>query len=51
MLRFDKITIKSQEFTQQTQKLASEHSHQGVDPEHLLTAILEQYIGRIGEDE
>jgi len=51
MLRFDKFTIKSQELIQQAQNLASENSHQGVDPEHLLTAILEQYIGRIGEDE
>ena len=45
MLRFDKFTIKSQELIQQAQNLASEHSHQGIEPEHLLLAMLSEPEG------
>ncbi len=45
MLRFDKFTIKSQELIQQAQNLASEHSHQGIEPEHLLLAMLSESEG------
>jgi len=41
MLRFDKITIKSQEFIQQDQ---------GVESEHLLTAILEEPEDKYRQD-
>jgi len=50
MLRFDKFTIKSQELIQQVQNLVSEHSHQGVEPEHLLTAILEKPEDKYRQD-
>jgi len=51
MLRFDKFTIKSQELIQQDQNLASEHYHQGIEPEHLLLKKSKTNIGRIVEDE
>ncbi|OQX03766.1 MAG: ATP-dependent chaperone ClpB, partial [Desulfobacteraceae bacterium IS3] len=44
-MRFDKFTIKSQELIQQAQNLASEHSHQGIEPEHLLLAMLSEPEG------
>ena len=39
-MRFDKFTIKSQELIQNAQSLASQQSHQQIEPEHLLAAML-----------
>lgn len=39
-MRFDKFTIKSQELIQAAQTLATEKSHQQIEPEHLLAAML-----------
>ncbi len=40
-IRFDKLTIKSQEAVQQAQELAKERSHQRLMPLHLLAALLD----------
>ncbi|MDL2268717.1 ATP-dependent chaperone ClpB [Desulfosarcina sp. OttesenSCG-928-A07] len=40
-MRFDKFTIKSQELIQEAQTLASTHGNQQIEPEHLLSAMLE----------
>ena len=39
-MQLDKLTIKSQEALQQAQHLAKEYSHQEIDGEHLLLALL-----------
>jgi ATP-dependent Clp protease ATP-binding subunit ClpB len=39
-MRLDKFTIKSQELIQSAQALASQHSNQQIEPEHLLLAML-----------
>ncbi|WP_165070903.1 ATP-dependent chaperone ClpB [Paludisphaera rhizosphaerae] len=39
--RFDKLTLKSQEALQAAQALASERSHQRLEPMHLLAALLD----------
>ncbi|MGE0084037.1 MAG: ATP-dependent chaperone ClpB [Desulfococcaceae bacterium] len=44
-MRFDKFTIKSQELIQNAQALASQHSHQQIEPEHLLAAMLGEAQG------
>ncbi|MFP4585647.1 MAG: Clp protease N-terminal domain-containing protein, partial [Desulfococcaceae bacterium] len=44
-MRFDKFTIKSQELLQNAQSLASEHSNQQIEPEHLLGAMLAETEG------
>jgi len=44
-MRFDKFTIKSQELLQHAQSLASEHSNQQIEPEHLLGAMLAETEG------
>ncbi len=41
-MRFDKLTIKSQEAIQSTQQLAESKGHQQIEPEHLLAVLLEQ---------
>lgn len=41
-MRFDKLTIKSQEAIQSAQQLAESKGHQQIEPEHLLAALLEQ---------
>ena len=38
----DRFTIKSQEALQEAQRIAREHSHQEVDGEHLLLAMIGQ---------
>ena len=48
MIRFDKFTVKAQEAMQAAQSLADQHSHQGVEPEHLLLALLQQHEGVVG---
>ncbi len=56
-MRFDKFTLKGQEVVQASQQLAEQYSHQQIEPEHLLRAILEQkegvippLLGKIGAD-
>jgi len=44
-MRFDKLTIKSQELIQSAQSLASEHNHQQIEPEHILSAMLNEQHG------
>ncbi|MBS1708086.1 MAG: type VI secretion system ATPase TssH, partial [Armatimonadetes bacterium] len=41
-MRFDKLTIKAQDAFQAAQEAASRYQHQAIEPEHLLTALLEQ---------
>ncbi len=44
-MRFDKFTLKVQEALQEAQSLASKFSHQAVDVEHLLAALIRQPEG------
>ncbi|MFO7964417.1 MAG: ATP-dependent chaperone ClpB [Desulfobacterales bacterium] len=44
-MRFDKFTIKSQELIQNAQSLATRHSNQQIEPEHLLSAMLSEPEG------
>src|SRR5688572_8347309 len=46
-MQLDKLTIKSQEALEEAQRIAHEHSHQGVDCEHLLLALLGQQDGLV----
>jgi ATP-dependent Clp protease ATP-binding subunit ClpB len=48
MIRFDKFTVKAQEAMQAAQSLADQGSHQGVEPEHLLLALVQQHEGVVG---
>ena len=41
-MQLDKLTIKSQEALTESQRIAHEHSHQAVDCEHLLLALMGQ---------
>jgi ATP-dependent Clp protease ATP-binding subunit ClpB len=47
-MRFDKLTIKSQELIQNAQSLASQHYHPQIEPEHLLGAMLAEQAGVAG---
>jgi ATP-dependent Clp protease ATP-binding subunit ClpB len=56
-MRFDKFTLKAQEVIQTSQQLAERFNHQQIEPEHLVSAILEQtdgvippLLGKIGVD-
>src|SRR5262245_56896101 len=44
-MKLDRLTIKSQEALERAQRLASEHRHQELRPEHLLVALLEDASG------
>ena len=44
-MRFDKLTIKSQELIQNAQSLASRYGNQQIVNEHLLLAMLEEKEG------
>jgi ATP-dependent Clp protease ATP-binding subunit ClpB len=44
-MRFDKLTIKTQELVASAQSLASDKGHQQIEPEHLLVAMLEEKEG------
>jgi len=44
-MRFDKFTIKSQELIQNAQSLASAHNNQQIEPEHLLSTMLDEPDG------
>ena len=46
-MQLDKFTIKAQEALQSAQSLAANHSHQEIDGEHLLLALLDQPEGLI----
>jgi len=46
-MRFDKLTLKSQEAIQTSQQLAERFGHQQIEPEHLLAALLGQKDGAI----
>jgi len=48
-MQLDKLTIRSQEALQAAQRVAQEHSHQEVDGEHLLLALLNQSESLIPE--
>jgi len=41
-MQMDRLTIKAQEAFQSAQQIAHRNSHQEVDGEHLLAAMLEQ---------
>ena len=45
LMRFDKFTIKSQELIQNAQSLASQKNNQQIEPEHLLSAMLDEKEG------
>ncbi len=47
-MRFDKLTVKAQEAVQAAQSLADQRSHQAVEPEHFLLALLQQQEGVVG---
>ncbi len=47
-MRLDKLTVKSQEALQQAQSLAEKRSHQAIDVEHLLFALIGQKEGVVG---
>jgi ATP-dependent Clp protease ATP-binding subunit ClpB len=56
-MRFDKLTLKSQEIIQDSQQLAEKLGNQQIEPEHLVRIILEQMegvvppiLGKIGAD-
>ncbi|MBI3354812.1 MAG: ATP-dependent chaperone ClpB [Nitrospirae bacterium] len=44
-MRFDRLTLKSQDALQKSQAIAERHNHQQIDVEHLLSALLEQEEG------
>jgi len=44
-MRFDRFTIKSQELIQNAQSLASTHGNQQIEPEHLLSSMLDEKDG------
>ena len=46
-MQFDKYTTKAQEAVQAAQRIAQERSHQEIDGEHLLAALLSQEEGLI----
>jgi len=47
-MRLDKLTVKAQEALQAAQSKADQHDHQAIEPEHLLSALLEQREGVVG---
>ena len=46
-MRLDKFTVKSQEALERAQRLAREHGHQELTPEHLLAALVSEGDGTI----
>jgi ATP-dependent Clp protease ATP-binding subunit ClpB len=47
-MRLDKFTVKAQEALQAAQSKADQHNHQAIEPEHLLSALLEQRESVVG---
>src|SRR5439155_9817037 len=46
--RFDRFTVKAQEAIQAAQSIADQLSHQAIEPEHLLLALVQQQEGVVG---
>ncbi|HYM81346.1 MAG TPA: ATP-dependent chaperone ClpB [Candidatus Limnocylindria bacterium] len=46
-MKLDHFTVKSQEALERAQRLAREHGHQELQPEHMLAALLEEPEGTI----
>jgi len=46
-MRFDKFTLKAQEVIQVSQQIAERLGHQQIEPEHILSALLDQKEGPI----
>jgi ATP-dependent Clp protease ATP-binding subunit ClpB len=46
-VRLDRYTVKSQEALERAQRLAREHSHQELEGEHLLVALLDEAEGTV----
>ncbi len=46
--RFDRFTVKAQEAVQAAQSIADQLSHQAIEPEHLLMALIQQQEGVVG---
>ncbi len=46
-MQLDRYTVKSQEALERTQRLAREHGHQELAPEHLLLALLQDTEGTV----
>ncbi len=46
--RFDKFTVKAQEAIQAARSIADQQSHQAIEPEHLLLALIQQQEGVVG---
>ncbi|MFZ3065512.1 MAG: ATP-dependent chaperone ClpB [Nitrospirota bacterium] len=46
-MRFDRLTLKSQEALQKSQAIAEKYNHQQIDAEHLLYALIEQADGSV----
>jgi ATP-dependent Clp protease ATP-binding subunit ClpB len=46
-MQIDRYTVKSQEALERSQRIASERSHQELQPEHLLAALLEDREGTV----
>ncbi len=47
MINFDKMTLKVQEALQQAQRLAAEHGNAQIEPEHLLSVLLDDREGLV----
>ncbi len=47
-MRLDKLTVKAQEALGAAQSLADQSSHQAIEPEHLLLALVQQPEGVVG---
>jgi ATP-dependent Clp protease ATP-binding subunit ClpB len=47
-VQLDRYTVKSQEALERMQRVAREHSHQELQPEHLLAALLDEREGTVG---
>jgi ATP-dependent Clp protease ATP-binding subunit ClpB len=48
VIRFDKFTVKAQEAVQSAQSQTDQRSHQAMEPEHLLLALIQQREGVVG---
>src|SRR5262245_16663928 len=44
---FDRFTVKSREALERAQRVARDHSHQELRPEHLLAALLDERDGTV----
>jgi ATP-dependent Clp protease ATP-binding subunit ClpB len=47
-MRLDKFTVKAQEALQAAQSIADQSSHQAIEPEHALLALIQQREGVVG---